>query len=159
MITLLTSNMKGICFFPLWARFTKDQSRFALDGCPFTVHILIGKVPEKETPDDGIEYKNVVGDVYNFVAPIADRDRISGGCANCRAQAEKKLQSTGQVVLTNALVTRHKQQLLHENSCDGTDNDVLASMKPKDVVKFLRRNLHWRVSDVSNHSSRSHTRR
>ncbi|MCJ1424292.1 hypothetical protein MMC29_002179 [Sticta canariensis] len=123
--------------------------RFALDGRPFTVHILIGKVPEKETPDDGIEYKNVVGDVYNFVAPIAEKDRISGGCANCRAQAEKKLQSTGQIVLTNALVTRHKQQLLHENSCDGTDDDVLASMKPEDVVKFLKRNLHWRVSDMN----------
>lgn len=128
-----------------------------MDGRPFTVHILIGKVPERETPDDGIEYKNVVGDVYNFVAPIGEGNRVSGGCANCRAQAEMQLQSTGQIVLTNALVTRHKQQLLHDNRYSGTENDVLASMEPEDVVKFLKRNLHWRVSDVGNHSSGSHT--
>ena len=123
------------------------------------MHILIGEVPKRDTPDDGIEYKNVVGDVYNFVAPISEGDSISGGCANCKAQAEKKLQCTGQIVLTNALVTRYKQRLLHENRYSGTDNDVLASMKPEDVVPFLKRNLHWRISDVGNHSSRSHTRR
>jgi tyrosinase len=136
--------------------FTDVASRFALQGMPFTIHVLIGKAPENDTPMDAVEYKNVVGQVFNFVAPLEydinnNNDNgdttTSGGCVNCKKQAEEKSESTGQVVLTNALITRYKQQIIHENRDDASQ--ILASMEPADVIGFLKKNLHWRITGVS----------
>ncbi|KAL2039327.1 hypothetical protein N7G274_007995 [Stereocaulon virgatum] len=131
--------------------------RFALQGMPFTIHVLIGKAPENDTPMDAVEYKNVVGQVFNFAAPLEmNHDDNSnnghtttqpGGCANCEKQAKEKSESTGQVVLTNALITRYKQQIIHENRDDASQ--VLASMEPADVIEFLKKNLHWRITGAS----------
>lgn len=135
--------------------FTKDAYRFALKGRPFTIYVSIGKRPEQDTKFDAIECKNVVGEVYNFVGFIEGDEKKIGGCENCRKQAKKQAESTGQVVLTNALITRWKQLLHHENDHDGTDHDVLKSMKPSDVIPFLKRNLSWQITEVSISSSMS----
>lgn len=102
---------------------------------------------------DDIEFKNLVGEIYNFVAPIKQETGTPGGCANCKAQAKENSESTGQIVLTNALMTRFKQKLIHENR--EIDDDVLGSMEREEVERFLKRNLHWRITDVSSDSSSS----
>ncbi|MCJ1461686.1 hypothetical protein MMC07_000284 [Pseudocyphellaria aurata] len=121
--------------------------RFALGGRPFTIHILIGRAPVDNTSLDVIEFKNLVGEIYNFVAPIDEEDGTSGGCANCKAQAKEKSESTGQIVLTNALMTRYKQKLIHENR--QSKNNVLESMDPEVVIEFLKCNLHWRITELN----------
>ena len=68
------------------------------------------------------------------------------GCQNCRTQQQDRAESTGQVVLTNALITRFKNQIPHEPEGDGPR--TLASMKPEDVVPFLKANFHWRVTSM-----------
>ena len=86
--------------------------------------------------------------MYNFVSPLPATGQSSeGGCANCVSQAEEKKLVTGQVVLTNALLTRHKQKVLHPNETG--ENEILASMRPEDVAPFLKANMHWRVTTVS----------
>ena len=121
--------------------------RFALEGSPFTVHAFIGKPPANSTPLDGIEYKYEVGQIFNFVSPLKMDNAEGDGCGSCQEQAEAKMESTGQVVLTNALITRYKQQVIHENA-ENTDQ-LLRSMDPTDVIPFLKRHLHWQVSRVS----------
>ena len=69
------------------------------------------------------------------------------GCENCKKNMAEKLKTTGQIPLTNALLTRYKQQIPHEN--DGGEHSVLKSMAPEDVVPFLKDHFHWRVTDVS----------
>ena len=63
------SNMKGTRSLLTLAGtvFTYDATRFALHGMPFTIHVLIGKAPEIDTPMDAVEYKNIVGQVFNFM--------------------------------------------------------------------------------------------
>ena len=71
---------------------------------------------------------------------------FSSGCENCRKQQNDRARSTGRVILTNALITRFKQQVPHESEGDGPR--TLASMKPEDVVPFLKANFHWRVTSM-----------
>ncbi|KAI9750729.1 MAG: hypothetical protein M4579_006330 [Chaenotheca gracillima] len=121
--------------------------KFALDGKPFIIYIFIGNVPDKDAPSDAVEYKNAVGQIYNFVAPIRSIGvDDEAGCANCKTQAKEKAELAGQVVLTNALITRWKQRLVHENNQD--ENQVLQSMNPEDVAPFLKTNLHWRIAGI-----------
>jgi tyrosinase len=85
-----------------------------------------------------------VGEIYNFSDPVEFGER---GCENCQKNARERLKATGQVPLTNALLTRFKQQIPHESE-DG-EISILKSMAPEDVVPFLQKNFHWRVTDVS----------
>lgn len=141
-------NTKGACPVAfLRKRVVEISSRFALEGSPFTVHAFIGQPPANSTPFDAIEYKHEVGQIFNFVSPLKTDDGEGGGCGNCREQAEAKKESTGQIVLTNALTTRYKQQVIHENAEDA--DQLLRSMNPTDVIPFLKRHLHWQVSRVS----------
>ncbi|KAI1470529.1 common central domain of tyrosinase-domain-containing protein [Daldinia caldariorum] len=115
--------------------------KFELDGYPFEIHIFVGKVPD-ETP-----YKTghaQVGQVVNFSVQPASLGDSGVGCGNCRRQQANHIKSTGCVALTNALITRYKNQIQHENSDGGPS--VLKSMGRADVVPFLKSNLHWRVT-------------
>ncbi|KAK0671448.1 common central domain of tyrosinase-domain-containing protein [Cercophora samala] len=121
-------------------------NRFALGGRPYTIHVFVGKVPEQlpYTFDD--PEGSLVGQVYTFSSP-ADQlgTDAEKGCGNCRSQEAGKVMSSGTVVLTNALITRWKNQLEH------TPRDlprILADMKPENVVPFLHANLRWRVTSV-----------
>ena len=122
-----------------------NPNRFALNGIKFTIHIFIGKVPD-ELPYSFQEPGSQVGVVVNFSTEPGSMGNSSDGCPNCRAQQEDHTESTGRVILTNALITRWKNQVQHEPEGDGPQ--TLASMNPADVVKFLTYNLHWRVTSM-----------
>lgn len=119
-----------------------DSTRFALNGTMFTVQIYVGKVPD-EIPHSYQESGSLIGEVFNFSTEPESMGHTSHGCQNCRTQQQDHAKSTGKVVLTNALITRWKNQIQHEPEGDGPR--TLASMEPADVVKFLKHNLHWRV--------------
>lgn len=127
-------------------------NRFALGGLPYTIHIFVGKVPDQlpYTFDD--PEGSLVGQVYTFSSP-ADQLGTDAevGCINCRSQEAAEVLSSGTVVLTNALITRWKNQLKHTPRHRMPDSapDVLASMKPEDVIPFLKTNLRWRVTSVN----------
>ncbi|KAI1800384.1 Di-copper centre-containing protein [Daldinia bambusicola] len=115
--------------------------KFELDGHPFIIHIFVGKVP------DEVPYKTghtQVGQVVNFSAQPGSLSDSGAGCGNCRRQQADHVESTGRVALTNALITRWKNKIQHENSDGGPS--VLGSMNREDVVPFLKSNLHWRVT-------------
>jgi len=85
-----------------------------------------------------------VGEIYAFVDPV---EFDKGGCENCAKQKRERLKTTGQIPLTNVLLTRFKQQIPHDTESGGIA--VLASMNPEDVISFLKTQFHWRVTDVS----------
>ncbi|KAG8667848.1 hypothetical protein FPOAC2_13050 [Fusarium poae] len=118
--------------------------KFALNGRGYRIDIFIGKVPS-QAPYIFQEVDSLVGQVVNFSSEVPPED--TRGCDNCRKQQAEKVQSTGRVILTNALITRFKNQLVHTPSReDGVT--VLGGMDPENVIPFLRDNLHWRVTSM-----------
>jgi hypothetical protein len=93
--------------------------RFALDGAPFTVQILLRE--------------KLVGSVYNFSTPLNSQGGIDG-CENCLRQQQSKTLSSGQVTLTDALL-----------ACVETTGSGLTTLKKDDVRPYLKDNLRWRV--------------
>ncbi|KAH7354961.1 putative tyrosinase [Rhexocercosporidium sp. MPI-PUGE-AT-0058] len=114
--------------------------RFALEGYPYTIRIFLGDVPEgpsfyfEDTPTQ-------VGCVYNFSAPAEFRGDGPEGCANCHRQKQDHELSTGQVILTDYLV-EHITKSIQDRGL------TLQSLSREDVVEYLRKNLHWRISDI-----------
>ncbi|KAJ4258014.1 hypothetical protein NW762_008151 [Fusarium torreyae] len=118
--------------------------KFALNGRGYRIDIFIGKVPD-QAPYNFQEVDSLVGQVVNFSSEVPDAE--TRGCANCRKQQAEKVQSTGRVILTNALITRFKNQLEHTPARENGIN-VLRGMNPENVIPFLRDNLHWRVTSM-----------
>lgn len=119
--------------------------KYALDGYPFTIRFFIGQVPEGGYSEIS-RAQTQVGEIYNFVDPV-EFDKPN--CENCARQARAHLKITGQVPLTNALLTRFKQRIPHET--DSGEKMTLQSMEPEHVVPFLREQFHWRVNDNKGH--------
>jgi tyrosinase len=117
--------------------------RYALGGNAFTIRVFIGNVPEGHNATVS-QALTQVGEIYNFSDPI---ELDKPGCANCKKNHENKLKTTGQVPLTNALLTRYKQQIPHET--ESGEITLLGGMEPEQVVPFLKKNFHWRITDVS----------
>ncbi|KAL2070465.1 hypothetical protein VTL71DRAFT_13491 [Oculimacula yallundae] len=113
--------------------------RFALEGYPYIIRIFLGDVPEgtsfyfADTPTQ-------VGCVYNFSAPAEFRGDGPEGCANCHSQKQDNELSTGQVILTDYLV-EHITKSIQDRGL------TLQSLSREDVVEYLKKNLHWRISD------------
>jgi len=113
-------------------------------GQTFTISVFIGRVPSTVPFDFHDPENSLVGQVYNFTSPDEGETR----CENCAEQAVNHTLATGRIVLTNSLITRWKQALVHTpEPADGVR--VLGSMEPTDVVEFLKANLHWRVTGAS----------
>ncbi|KAK4691376.1 hypothetical protein P7C71_g5612, partial [Lecanoromycetidae sp. Uapishka_2] len=119
--------------------------KFALNGTSFTIHIFVGKVPD-QLPYTFQAPGTQVGEVFNFSTEPGSMGNSPEGCQNCRNQQHDHTKSTGRVILTNALITRFKNQVPHVPVGDGPR--TLASMKPEDVVPFLKANFHWRVTSM-----------
>ncbi|KAF5005500.1 hypothetical protein FDECE_8078 [Fusarium decemcellulare] len=118
--------------------------KFALNGRMFTIDIFIGEVPS-QPPYVFQETDSLVGQVVNFSSEVPDPE--ARGCANCRDQQADKVLSSGRVILTNALITRWKNQIPHTPTRTNGAR-VLESMDPDSVIKFLKDNLHWRVTSM-----------
>ena len=114
-----------------------------MDGHPFTIRFFIGNVPEGNN-NAITQALTQVGEIYNFVDPV---DFEQGGCENCAKQKRDRLQVTGQIPLTNALLTRFKQKIPHET--ESGEIMTLTGMDPEQIVPFLQAQFHWRVTDVS----------
>ncbi|KAF7537431.1 hypothetical protein G7054_g3742 [Neopestalotiopsis clavispora] len=117
--------------------------KFALKGKQFTIHVFVGHVPE-QVPYTFQEPGTQVGQVINFSMEAPPSDDADG-CGNCAKQAASHSEATGRVVLTNALITRWKNQIEHVPA-DPSGPSVLGGMDPENVVKFLKHHLHWRVT-------------
>ena len=119
----------------------KSSIRFALGGHPYLIRIFLGDVPEgppfyfKDSPTQ-------IGLVYNFSAPVTGRGTGPEGCENCKTQQMKGALSSGQVILTDHLV----ENIAKEKEQRGL---TLTSLSRDEVVAHLKKNLHWRISDVS----------
>ena len=102
--------------------------KHTLNGA-YTVHVFLGPVEENE--------------VYlwplspNHVGTFAPMGQSQGtGCGKCQDDQESRLQVTGQIPLTLALVERYLAQ-------------ILPDLSEERVIPFLQKNLHWRVALVS----------
>lgn len=90
--------------------------------------------------------------VYNLVSTLPNGDGQASDephCQNCASRSRRRQQCTGQVILTSALLTRYKQQIIHPSA--SAEQRVLRSMEPVDVVAFLHEHLDWRVTDNEGH--------
>lgn len=101
----------------------------------------MGNVPEgppfyfAETPTE-------VGFVYNFSATVTGRGTDAEGCENCQVQQEEGALGSGQVILTDYLV----ENITKERTLRGL---MLQSLSRDEVIEYLKKNLHWLISDVS----------
>ncbi|KAK0713932.1 hypothetical protein B0T26DRAFT_678207 [Lasiosphaeria miniovina] len=126
--------------------------KMALGGRQFTVYIFVGKVPSTLPYDVHGPKGSLVGQVVSFTSLATEAGGGGQGCTKCTQQAVDRTQATGRVVLTNGLITRWKQQLVHtprsstSSSGGSPPPAALASMSPVDLVHFLEANLHWRVT-------------
>lgn len=99
-------------------------------GGVFYVHVFLGEF-ERDNPSSWRSAPNSVGK-FTVLGDTPDT-----GCGKCKTDRDSQLQITGQVPLTLALVERF---LAHE----------LDNLTPEKVVPYLQKNLHWRVTLVSN---------
>ncbi|EPE28797.1 Di-copper centre-containing [Glarea lozoyensis ATCC 20868] len=131
--------------------------RWALGGHPFTIRVFLGEVTiPKATDPNGKQRLSAsqlcnssnpgqVGIIYNFSSPVESRGTGVEGCTTCRKQKEatgsNRVLTTGQVVLTDHLVEwiRNKQK--------GKGGVCLDDFTQASVGKWLKDNLHWRVTD------------
>ena len=112
--------------------------RFALGGDPYTVHVILGE-PPAYSQYRGTTRNNVIGSVYTFSSPATLLGRSEKeGCLNCKRKLKNGAKSTGQVVLTNALLT-----CMNGNHPSGVQ---LHSLRKYELIGALRENLHWRVT-------------
>ncbi|KAK3994198.1 common central domain of tyrosinase-domain-containing protein [Cladorrhinum sp. PSN332] len=131
--------------------------KFALGGYPFTISFFIGAVPDGGAPYSYADPKSSLGEVYNFSTPSPSLGTDEkAGCGNCKKQETVSAMSTGRVVLTNALITRYKQQIVHTTDvvagppADGSDYvSILEGVEPETVIPFMKSNLHWRVTTAT----------
>lgn len=64
------------------------------------------------------------------------------GCSNCKEQQEEGVLYSGQVILTDYLAEN-----IYERREQG--GLTLSSLSQDEVSAYLKRNLHWRIVDVS----------
>ncbi|KZT39063.1 Di-copper centre-containing protein [Sistotremastrum suecicum HHB10207 ss-3] len=97
-----------------------EYERFALGGEPFVIHILIGN--------------NKVGQVSNFSSPPAE-----SGCANCEVQQQARVVSTGQVPITDPLLSAVSDERI-----------ALYDLGPDSIGHYLKHgnNLNWKVTKI-----------
>lgn len=97
-------------------------------GGAFQVHIFLGPVPANA--DDYLTHDNNVG-----TSSILGSNPLNTSCEKCKSDASKALIVTGAIPLTEALLS-------------AISSGDLGSLEVNDVVPYLRKMLHWRVTQV-----------
>lgn len=115
--------------------------RFALGGSPYSIGIFLGDVPASDILNFG-RHPTAVSTVYNFSSSTEGRGIDESGCDNCKDQAAQAYLACGQVILTDYLI----QQIYLGEELGGL---TLTTLDPEEVTTYLRKNLHWRIVDVS----------
>ena len=101
--------------------------KHTLDGA-FTVHVFLGPVEEVEV----YLWPMSPNHVGTFAVMGQSQDTA---CVKCQDDQENRLQVTGQIPLTLALVERYLAQ-------------ILPDLSEQRVVSYLQKHLHWRVALV-----------
>ena len=113
---------------------TYQSLRAALDGA-FTVYYFVGDFPDNS-------------EAYSTAPPLAGVNHVfaapAEACDNCGFQQAAGLRVSNTQPITPILF-------------DYMENQRLQSLHPRDVVPFLRANLHWRVVGVSLHFRLRHS--
>jgi hypothetical protein len=109
----------------------------------YQIFVFLGPFNADE-PDGWPTEPNLVG-----IDGVFSNNPEEGACSNCEIQAEAKLRVMDVIPLTHHLVKwiRSKRKCPH----DADDGIVLASLQRSDVALFLKRNFHWRVTDMHLH--------
>ena len=98
----------------------------------FQVHIFLGDVPTNL--NDWLTHDNNVG----TFGVLGSNPRTTG-CEKCKADADRGLIVTGVIPLTEALL-------------DVIAQGQIRSLDRDDVVPYLTKMLHWRITKVSHYS-------
>ncbi|KAF5719509.1 tyrosinase precursor [Fusarium globosum] len=106
-------------------------------GGDYLVHIFLGPVPPEETTCLYAVSPNHVG-TFSPLGQDADTS-----CGKCKADQAGRMEITGQIPLTIALVERYFA-------------DELESLSEAHVIEYLKRNLHWEVIDGSGQRLQGH---
>lgn len=83
-----------------------------------------------------------IGRVYNFSSTAEGRGVDEAGCENCKKQQNEQMLFSGQVILTDYLIERITR-------AEEQRGLTLTSLDRDEVVEYLKKNLHWRITDVS----------
>lgn len=83
----------------------------------FIVHIFIREVPAEPpyTTQHPTVTNYLVGEVINLSAEVPEGESTPS-CGNCRNQDMDRAKATGRVILTNALITRWKNEIHHNKA-------------------------------------------
>lgn len=98
-------------------------------GGPFQVHIFNGNVPVNTA--EWLIHDNNVG-----TCSVLGSNPATTSCEKCKADANRDLTVTGTILLTETLLEAIRQ-------------GNLRSLEVVDVVPYLKKMLHWRVTQVS----------
>lgn len=101
--------------------------KHALDG-KYVVYVFLDAVEE-----DNVSLWPLSPHFVGLFAPLGQA--VGTGCEACQTAQDEKLQVTGQIPLTVALMERYIAQMIPDMTVDT-------------VVPYLAKNLHWRVAVV-----------
>lgn len=116
------------------------RHRFALGGLAYSVTFFLGDVPN-HTSYDFADDPSAISRVYNFSSPVEGRGIDETGCSNCKKQRDEHALFSGQVILTDYLI-----ELI--TLAQPQRGLTLMSLDNDEVVAYLKKNLHWRITDV-----------
>lgn len=100
----------------------------------------MGDVPENSAYDFADDV-TAISRVYNFSSEVEGRGVDESGCANCKQQRDEHALFSGQVILTDYLIERITLG-------EAQRGLTLTSLDRDEVVEYLKKNLHWRITDV-----------
>ncbi|KAI3322315.1 common central domain of tyrosinase-domain-containing protein [Xylariaceae sp. AK1471] len=116
--------------------FNIKAEKHALDG-EYLVHVFLGRVPQEEST---IRYAISPYHVGTF-SPLGQPEGT--GCGKCQRDQASRTEVTGQIPLTIALAERYFA-------------GALDSFSEEDVIRYLKKDLHWEVVDREGRRLQSH---
>lgn len=127
------ANLKGVeygaeAMKALEYSFSIRFAKYGLGGEPFWVRVYISREGSKKNAS-----QDLIAEVYNFSQPAND---ASGkvACSNCKTNQAANLKVTSNLSITPVLINIVK-----------SGAKSLPSLSKPDVLKYLQKNVYWRV--------------